>query len=167
VEVFGTGVLINGRSGVGKSETALELIVRGHTLVADDSVRITCLGERLLEGSCPEVTRRLIEVRGLGIIDVCELFGVRSVRARKIIDLVITLTPWKPDMILDRTGLKTDTYEVLGVDLPHIELPVQPGRNLATIVEVATRNLRARQMGLHAAARLDDWLRSESIAQVR
>jgi len=160
VEAFGIGVLILGESGIGKSECALELIRRGHRLVADDAVylkRVT--GHRVL-GSNVYPFGHYMEVRGVGIIDVSALFGITAVRARKTVDLVVTLERWEEDKDYDRLGLEDKTYNILNEELPHVIIPVQPGRNTSITVEVAAMNLRAKKMGRHSARELDKIIRS-------
>jgi HPr kinase/phosphorylase len=151
VDILGMGVLLLGKSGVGKSECALELVSKGHSLVADDVIRVICLGERFLEGSSPHLLRHYIEVRGLGIVDLSKLYGIRAVRSRKQIDMVITLEDWQPDTYVERVGLDQHTYSILGVALPHIMVPVKPGRNISTIVEVGARDQRLKLLGTHSA----------------
>jgi HPr kinase/phosphorylase len=158
VDILGMGVLLMGKSGVGKSECALELVSKGHTLVADDVVRVTCFGERTLHGTSPHLLRHYIEVRGLGIVDLSKLYGVRAIRKTKQIDMVITLEEWKPDTVIERVGLNKQIYTILGVDLPHLVIPVKPGRNLSTIVEVGARDQRLKLMGVHSAREFNDRL---------
>jgi len=151
VEAFGVGVLILGDSGVGKSECALELIRRGHRLIADDVVllkRIT--GHRVL-GSNVYPFGHYMEVRGVGIIDVSVLFGITAVRARKTVDMAVTLEHWNENKDYERLGLEDKTYKILEEELPHVIIPVQPGRNTSITVEVAAMNLRAKKMGRHGA----------------
>ena len=152
VDVKGVGVLMTGDSGVGKSETALDLIERGHRLVADDIVEIRRRGEDLV-GQASELIQNLIEIRGLGILDISELYGVAATREHKRIELNIQLEAWDPDAIYDRTGLDESMRTILGTELWAVRLPVKPGRNIAGIVEVAARNLLLRLRG-HNAARL-------------
>lgn len=154
VDVYGVGVLIMGESGIGKSETALELIKRGHRLVTDDVVEIHKVGENELIGTSPEITRHLIELRGIGIIDVKTLFGVQSVREEKKIDLVITLEDWDKDKEYDRLGLNDEYTEIMGSKLVCHNIPIRPGRNLALIVESAAINHRQKRMGYNAAQEL-------------
>lgn len=142
VDVYGVGILIQGKSGIGKSETALELIKRGHILVSDDAVDIKCV-DGILYGSSPYITGGMIEVRGLGIIDVTALYGLSSVLNEKIIDLVIELEPWNNDYdTFDRLGSNNETAEILGVPVKKVRIPVRPGRNLAVIIEAAAANYR-------------------------
>jgi HPr kinase/phosphorylase len=151
LDVFGLGVLITGESGIGKSECALDLVCRGHRLVADDTVEVKVRGESVLIGSCPELTRHYVEIRGLGLVNVTDLFGVAATRASKRIELVVQLERWAPGREYDRLGLTVDTQEVLGVSVPLIRMPVAPGRNVAMLVEVAARNTLLRSGGRHAA----------------
>lgn len=151
VEVNGEGILILGESGVGKSETALEIVKRGHRLIADDQVEIRKISDTTLVGSAPEVIRHLIEIRGIGILDVKELYGVSSVKPQEQIDFVINLEMWDEKKTYDRLGLTDETTEILGIDIPSITIPVGPGRNLAIIVEAAAINYRVKKMGYNAA----------------
>ncbi|MBO4636296.1 MAG: HPr(Ser) kinase/phosphatase [Clostridiales bacterium] len=151
VEVNGEGILILGESGVGKSETALEIVKRGHRLIADDQVEIRKVSETTLVGSAPEVIRHLIEIRGIGILDVKELYGVSSVKQQESIDFVIKLEPWDEKKNYDRLGLSDDTTDILGIQVPSVTIPVGPGRNLAIIVEAAAINYRVKKMGYNAA----------------
>ncbi len=154
VEVNGEGILILGESGVGKSETALELIKRGHRLIADDQVEVRKVSETTLLGSAPEVIRHLIEIRGIGILDIKQLYGVSSVKTTESIDFVINLELWDEKKTYDRLGLSEETTEILGIKIPSITIPVGPGRNLAIIVEAAAINYRVKEMGYNAAADL-------------
>ena len=155
VDVFGVGVLLTGESGVGKSECALELIKRGHQLVADDVVDICRVNDNRLVGEAPEMIRHFMEIRGLGIIDIRTMYGIGSVIPSKSIDIVIHLELWRENKEYDRLGLAEEFITILGVKRPHIVMPVRPGRNLAIIVEVAARNWRLKRMGYNAAAELD------------
>lgn len=155
VDVYGIGVLITGESGVGKSETALELVKRGHQLVADDVVDICKVNDSRLVGQSPENIRHFMEIRGIGIIDIKAMYGVSAVLTQKSIDLVIHLEPWKEKKTYDRLGLTEDFTTIMDVRIPQIVLPVRPGRNLAIIVEVASRNFSLKQMGYSAAQELD------------
>ena len=154
MDVYGEGVLITGESGIGKSEAAIELIKRGHRLVADDVVEIRRVSEDTLVGSAPEVTRHLIELRGIGIIDVRMLFGVGAVKNTQSISLVIQLEDWRKEAIYDRIGQEEQYMEFLGNEIPCHHLPVRPGRNLAVIVECAAVNYRQKRMGYNAADEL-------------
>lgn len=155
IEVYGEGILILGESGVGKSETALELVKRGHRLVADDVVEIKKVSEITLVGSSPEIIRHLIEVRGIGIMDVKNLFGVGSVKLTEKIDLVINLEIWNEKKYYDRLGLTDEYMDILGIKVPSLVIPVRPGRNLAIIVEVAAMNNRLKKLGFNAAKELN------------
>ncbi|TGK08712.1 HPr kinase/phosphorylase [Leptospira fluminis] len=152
IEVFGIGILLSGKSGVGKSETALELIERGHRLVADDMVEIRRLSESYLIGTCSDLLRHHMEIRGLGILNIKDIFGIGSVRDHKLIELIIHLEEWSDEKEFDRTGLENRTEEVLGVLIPLIRLPVRPGRNIPIIVETAAMNQRLKKLGKNAAA---------------
>lgn len=154
VNVFGTGVLITGNSGVGKSEAALELIKRGHQLVADDVVLIHRINEHLLEGESPERVRHFMEIRGVGIINVANIYGAGAVQRRMAIDMEVHLEMWQSGKEYDRLGLTENYAEILGVKIPSLLLPIHPGRNLAVVLEVAARNFRQKQMGYNAALEL-------------
>ena len=162
LDVLGLGVLLTGESGIGKSECALDLIVRGHRLVADDTVEVKRRANVVLIGTCPELTRHHMELRGLGIIDVRELFGISSTRTSKRIEIVVHLERWEDGREYERLGLDDAYFELLGVKVPLIRMPVAPGRNIAMLVEVAARNQLLRARGHHAARlltqRLDDAL---------
>ena len=166
MDVLGLGVLIAGESGIGKSECAIDLIVRGHRLVADDTVEIRRRQETILIGTCPELTRHHMELRGLGVINVRELFGVASTRSSKRVELVVQLERWVPTREYERLGLDDAFFEILGLRVPLLKMPVAPGRNIAILVEVAARNQLLRQRGHHAARelanRLDASLREQS-----
>lgn len=151
VDVYGEGILIMGESGIGKSEAALELIKRGHRLVADDAVEIKKVSDDTLIGSAPDITRHFIELRGIGIIDVKTLFGVESVKNTQSIDLVIKLEEWSKDKSYDRLGLEESYIEFLGNKVPCHSIPIRPGRNLAIICEAAAVNYRQKKMGYNAA----------------
>lgn len=155
VDVYGAGVLITGESGVGKSESALELVKRGHQLVADDVVDICRVNETRLVGEAPETVRHFMEIRGIGIIDIRQMYGIGSVLLSKSIDLEIHLEPWNDQKEYDRLGLEEKYTTIMDVKVPSIVLPVKPGRNLAIIIEVAARNLSLRRMGYSAARELD------------
>jgi HPr kinase/phosphorylase len=165
LDILGLGVLMIGESGIGKSECALDLIVRGHRLVADDTVEIRSRAASIIVGSCPELTRHHMEVRGLGVINLRDLFGVASTRTSKRVELVVQLERWDPHREYDRLGLDDSYFELLGLRVPLIRMPVAPGRNLAILVEVAARNQLLRTRGVNAArdlaARLDARLRHE------
>ncbi len=151
VEVYGEGVLIFGESGVGKSETAIELIKRGHRLIADDAVEIKRVGAYQLLGSAPELIRHYMELRGIGVVDVQRLFGMAAVKDVANIDLVVNLELWRDGAVYDRLGLEELTTTILDVPIPAVTIPVKPGRNLAVIVEVAAMNNRHKKMGYNAA----------------
>ena len=161
VEVYGEGVLLLGDSGVGKSETAIELVKRGHRLVADDAVEIRRVSDKALVGSSPEIIRHFIELRGIGIIDVKRIFGIGSVKDSEKIDLVIKLEPWVQGKAYDRLGIETEYETILDISVPALTIPVKPGRNLAVIVEVAAMNNRQRRMGYNAAEALNKRLMME------
>lgn len=160
VDIYGVGVLITGKSGVGKSETALELVKRGHRLVADDCVEIRQEGEDTLVGSAPKLIEHLLEIRGLGIIDIMTLFGASAIRSYKRITLVIELEIWDEKKTYDRLGLEEEKMEIINTAVTKLTVPVRPGRNLAVIIEVAAMNHRLKKMGVNAAEdfakRLDD-----------
>ena len=154
MDILGLGVLVTGESGIGKSECALDLVVRGHRLVADDAVEVRCRAQSFVLGSCPELTRHHMEIRGLGLINVQDLFGVASTRTSKRIELVVQLERWEHGREYDRLGLDDSYFELLGIRIPMIRMPVAPGRNVAILVEVAARNQLLRARGHHAARRL-------------
>ena len=154
MEIYGEGVLFQGESGVGKSEVAIELIKRGHRLIADDAVEIKETNRGTLMATAPELIRRYMELRGIGVIDVSHLFGMGAIKLEQTIDLVIKLEPWDDNAVYDRLGLEGSYTEILGVKLPAVTIPVKPGRNLASIVEVAAMNNRHRKMGHNAALEL-------------
>ena len=161
MDILGLGVLIIGESGIGKSECALDLVVRGHRLVADDAVELRARADTFLMGTCPELTRHHMEIRGLGLINVQDLFGVASTRTSKRVELVVQLERWDPTREYDRLGLDEAHYETVGVRVPMLRMPVAPGRNLAILVEVAARNQLLRNGGHNAARRLVDRLDAE------
>lgn len=161
VEVYGEGVLLLGDSGVGKSEAAIELVKRGHRLVADDAVEVRRVSDKALVGSSPEIIRHFIELRGIGIIDVKRIFGMGSVKDSEKIDLVINLEPWVAGKVYDRLGMNTEYETILDLTVPSLTIPVKPGRNLAVIVEVAAMNNRQHRMGYNAAEELNNKLMSE------
>jgi HPr kinase/phosphorylase len=167
MDVLGLGVLIAGESGIGKSECALDLIHRGHRLVADDTVEVRRRQETILIGTCPELTRHHMELRGLGLINVKDLFGIASTRSSKRVELVVQLERWVPTREYERLGLDDEFYEILGLRVPLIRMPVAPGRNIAILIEVAARNQLLRARGHHAAralaARLEETLRAQTI----
>lgn len=154
IEVYGEGVLIVGESGVGKSETAIELVKRGHRLVADDAVEIKRVSNISLVGSSPDNIRHFLELRGIGIINTRRLFGVGAVKVSEKIDMIIELEPWDIDKVYDRMGVDNEFTSILGVKVPSLTIPVKPGRNLAIIIEVAAMNNRQKKMGYNAAEEL-------------
>ncbi|MCT2537302.1 HPr(Ser) kinase/phosphatase [Aquibacillus koreensis] len=158
VDVYGIGVLITGQSGVGKSETALELVKRGHRLVADDSVEIRQEDYDRLIGTAPPLIEHLLEIRGLGIINVMTLFGAGSVRSYKKISMIINLETWDQKRQYDRLGLEENTMKIIDVEVPKLILPVRPGRNIAVIIEVAAMNFRLKRMGVNAAEEFSERL---------
>ncbi len=147
VEIYGEGVLITGNSGIGKSETAIELVKRGHRLIADDAVEIKKVSAKTLVGSAPEIIRHYVELRGIGIVDVRRLFGMGSVKLTEKIDLVVALEPWASDKSYDRFGLESEFETIMGIEVPKLTIPVHPGRNLAIILEIAAMNNRQKKMG--------------------
>ena len=151
MEVYGEGVLILGESGMGKSETAVELLKRGHRLIADDAVEIRRISGNVLMGAASELIRNYVELRGIGIINVAKLFGMGAVKAENAIDLVVNIVPWKNGQVYDRLGLEDQHMDLLGVKIPMNTIPVTPGRNLAVIIEVAAMNNRQRKMGYNPA----------------
>ena len=151
IEIYGEGVLLLGDSGVGKSETAIELVKRGHRLIADDAVEIKRVSDKTLVGTAPEVIRHFIELRGIGIINVAKLFGMGAVKDSSSIDLIINMVPWRDGEAYDRLGMETQYTEILDVKVPSITVPITPGRNLAVIFEVAAMNNRQKRMGYNAA----------------
>ena len=155
VEVYGQGVLILGESGVGKSETAVELIKRGHRLVADDAVEIKKVSSKSLIGVSPDIIRHFIEIRGIGIVDVKNIFGMGAVKESEKIDMIIHLEAWEKGKQYDRLGLVDEYTNILGLDIPSLTIPVKPGRNLAVIFEVAAMNNRQKRMGYNAAEELN------------
>lgn len=151
IEVYGEGLLLLGESGVGKSETAIELIKRGHRLIADDAVEIKRVSDRTLVGTAPEIIRHYVELRGIGIIDVRRIFGMGAVKMTERIDLVINMENWIQGKMYDRLGLDEEKTNILGIDIPSITIPVKPGRNLAIILEIAAMNYRQKKMGYNTA----------------
>lgn len=162
VEVYGEGILILGDSGIGKSETAIELVKRGHRLIADDAVEIKKVSSKSLVGSAPENIRHFIELRGIGIVNVRRIFGMGSVKLTEKIDMVINLETWDANKTYDRMGLESETINILGLDIVSVTIPVKPGRNLAVVIEVAAMNNRQKKMGYNAAAELLEKLGMES-----
>ncbi len=151
VEVYGEGILLLGESGVGKSETAIELVKRGHRLIADDAVEIKKVSSKSLVGSAPENIRHFIELRGIGIINASRIFGAGAVKLTEKIDLVIKMEPWDVNKVYDRMGLENQTTTILDLEIPSLTIPVKPGRNLAVIIEVAAMNSRQKKLGYNAA----------------
>ncbi len=158
LEVFGVGVLLTGKSGIGKSETALDLITRGCRLISDDVVEIKRV-EDTLRGSCPELTRYFLEIRGIGILDIERLYGISAVKQYDYLDMVVELEAWDSDKEYDRVGLDEETIEILGIKLPKVTIPVKPGRSIAMIVEVAAKNNRQKRLGYNAAEELSERVR--------
>lgn len=154
IEIYGEGVLLLGDSGVGKSETAIELVKRGHRLVADDAVEIRRVSNKSLVGSSPENIRHFLELRGIGIINARRLFGMGSVKVTEKIDMIVKLEIWDPDKVYDRMGMENEYATILGIKVPSHTIPVKPGRNLAIILEVAAMNNRQKKMGYNAAQEL-------------
>ncbi len=151
VEVYGEGMLILGDSGIGKSETAIELVKRGHRLIADDAVEITRVSSKTLVGTAPELIRHYIELRGIGIVDVRRLFGMGAVKLTERIDMAVKLEPWDSQKMYDRFGLTEEHEDILGINVPSLTIPVKPGRNLAIILEIAAMNNRQKRMGYNTA----------------
>ena len=151
MEIYGAGLLLIGESGIGKSETAVELLKRGHRLIADDAVEIRKIAKEKLVGTAPELIRNYIELRGIGIVNVAKLFGMGAVKSENYIDLVVNIVPWNTEEVYDRMGLEEHFMDILGVQVPMYTIPVTPGRNLAVILEVAAMNNRQRKMGYNAA----------------
>jgi HPr kinase/phosphorylase len=158
VDILGVGVIIRGESGIGKSESVLALIERGYSLVADDITKVTLVDGRDVVGTSAEVTRDHMEVRGIGIINVAAMFGVKSIRHEKRVDLVITLKSWNEVTDVDRLGLEQEYVSILGVDVPHITIPVRPGRDLARLIEVAAYQTKLKSAGYNPAKELNDRL---------
>lgn len=156
VEVYGEGILILGDSGVGKSETAMELVNRGHRLIADDAVEIKKVSAKTLVGSAPEAIKHFIELRGIGVIDVSRLYGMGAVKDTERIDVVVSLEQWVEGKQYDRLGLASETMTILGLEVPCLTIPVKPGRNLSIIIEVAAKNNRNKKMGYNAAQELTE-----------
>ena len=158
VEVYGEGILITGESGIGKSETAVELLKRGHRLIADDAVEIKKTSPRQLMGASPALIRNYIELRGIGVINVANLFGMAAIKDETVINFVVNIVPWEAGKHYDRMGLEETYVDILGVKVPSTTIPVRPGRNLAIILEVAAMNSRQKRMGYNAAQDLNDQL---------
>lgn len=166
MEVYGEGILILGESGIGKSETAVELIKRGHRLIADDAVEIKRVSPTTLMGSAPSLIRNYIELRGIGIINVAKLFGMGAVKAENEINLVVNIVPWNTTEVYDRLGLEDQYQDILGVQVPLNTIPVTPGRNLAVILEVAAMNNRQRKMGYNAAKEFTEQINNHYLQSV-
>ncbi len=163
VEVYGEGILLLGESGVGKSETAIELVKRGHRLIADDAVEIKRVSAKTLVGSAPEMIRHFIELRGIGIVDVQRIFGAGAVKETERIDFILNFEPWQAGKFYDRLGLESECTTLLDVDIPSLTVPVKPGRNLAVIVEVAAMNNKQKKLGYNAAAALNErWMNQKT-----
>jgi HPr kinase/phosphorylase len=158
VDILGVGVIIKGESGIGKSESVLALIERGYSLVADDITKVTLLDGREIMGTSSELTRNHMEVRGIGIINVAAMFGVKSIRLEKRVDLVVSLKLWNEVPDVDRLGMEDEHVEILGVKVPHITIPVRPGRDLARLVEVAAYQTKLKQSGCNPAKELNERL---------
>lgn len=156
IEVYGEGILLIGESGIGKSETAVELLKRGHRLIADDAVEIRKVSGNRLVGTAPKLIRNYIELRGIGIVNVAKLFGVGAVKLENEINLVVNIVPWNTEEVYDRLGLEEQFMDILGVQVPMYTIPVTPGRNLAVILEVAAMNNRQRKMGYNAAVEFNE-----------
>ena len=158
VDVYGEGMLIIGESGVGKSETAIELVKRGHRLVADDAVDIKKVSSKTLVGSAPELIRHYVELRGIGVVDVCRIFGMGAVKDTKKIDMIINLEPWEDGKMYDRLGADVEYTDIMGIKVPTTTIPVNPGRNLAIILEIAAMNNHQKKMGFNTAEDLNNRL---------
>ncbi len=167
VDILGVGVILRGESGIGKSESVLALIERGYSLVADDVTKVTLVDGREVVGTSAEVTRNHMEVRGIGIINVAAMFGVRSIRHDKRVDLVVTLKAWNEVADVDRLGMEQEYVKILGVDIPHITLPVRPGRDLARLIEVAAFHTKLKAAGYNPAKELNERLLSRMAAAAR
>jgi HPr kinase/phosphorylase len=167
VDILGVGVIIRGESGIGKSESVLALIERGYSLVADDITKVTLVDGREVVGTSAEVTRDHMEVRGIGIINVAAMFGVRSIRHEKRVDLVVTLKTWNEVSDVDRLGMEQEFVQVLGIDVPHIIIPVRPGRDLARLIEVAAFQTKLKSTGYNPAKELNDRLISRMAAAAK
>lgn len=165
VEVYGEGLLLIGESGIGKSEAAVELLKRGHRLIADDAVEIRKIAENSLIGAAPPLIRNYIELRGIGIINVAKLFGMGAVKSENEINLVVNIVPWKTQEVYDRLGLEEQHMEIMGVNIPMNTIPITPGRNLALILEVAAMNNRQRKMGYNAALEFTEQMNNHFAAQ--
>jgi len=167
IDILGVGVILRGESGIGKSESVLALIERGYSLVADDITKVTLVDGREVVGTSAEVTRNHMEVRGIGIINVAAMFGVRSIRHEKRLDLVVTLKAWNEVQDVDRLGIEQEYVKILGIDVPHITIPVRPGRDLARLIEVAAFQTKLKSAGYNPAKELNDRLISRMAAAAR
>src|SRR3989449_5183478 len=167
VDILGVGVIIRGESGIGKSECVLALIERGYSLVADDITKVMLVDGREVMGTSAEVTRNHMEVRGIGIINVAAMFGVKSIRQEKKVDLVITLKSWNEEPDVDRLGMEQEFVKILGIDVPHITIPVRPGRDLARLIEVAAFQTKLKAAGYNPAKELNDRLLSRMAAAAK
>lgn len=166
VEVYGEGILILGESGVGKSETAIELVKRGHRLIADDVVEIRRVSDTTLLGTAPDIIRHFVEIRGIGILDVKNLYGMGSVKVQETVNLVIHLEIWDKNKNYDRLGLDDEYTDILGIKVPSLTIPVRPGRNLAIIVELAAMNNRQKNMGYNAAKVLNERINARMLGEI-
>jgi HPr kinase/phosphorylase len=167
VNILGVGVIIRGESGIGKSETVLALIDRGYSLVSDDVTRVTLVDGREVVGTSAELTRNHMEVRGIGIINVAAMFGVKSIRHEKRIDLVVSLKSWNEVENVDRLGMEQEFVKILGADIPHITIPVRPGRDLARLIEVAAFHTKLKASGYNPAKELNDRLLAQMAGDSR
>jgi len=158
VEVYGEGILLLGDSGIGKSETAIELVKRGHRLIADDAVEIKRVSDKTLVGTAPELIRHYVELRGIGIVDIRRIFGMGAVKMSEKIDLVVQIEQWNAEKSYDRFGTETEYIDIMGLKIPSYTIPVKPGRNLAVILEIAAMNHRQKKMGYNTGAELEDRL---------
>jgi HPr kinase/phosphorylase len=165
VDILGVGVLIRGESGIGKSECVLALIERGYSLVADDITKVTLMDGRRVVGTSAGLTRDHMEIRGIGIINVAAMFGVKSIRKEKSLDLVVTLKLWENVADVDRVGMEQEYVKILGVEVPHITIPVRPGRDLARLIEVAAFQTKLKLSGYNAARELNDRLLAKMAAE--
>ena len=165
VDILGVGVLIRGESGIGKSECVLALIERGYSLVADDITKVTLVDGREIVGTSASLTRDHMEIRGIGIINIAAMFGVRSIRKEKRVDLVVTLKQWENVADVDRVGMEQEFVKILGAEVPHITIPVRPGRDLARLIEVAAFQTKLKMSGYNAAKELNDRLLAKMAAE--
>jgi len=167
VDILGVGVIIKGESGIGKSECVLALIERGYSLVADDITKVVLEDGKDVVGTSSDLTRNHMEVRGIGIINVARMFGVKSIRTNKKVDLVVTLKSWDDVKDVERVGMDHETIKILGMDIPHITIPVRPGRDLARLIEVAAFQTKLKLAGYNSAQELNDQLLSKMAAQTK